>query len=428
MSDLTILAVIVLSVGALVVPRRYLPAIPIIAACFIPVDQRVIVSGLDLTALRILLCVAVLRLVVGGECVRVRWSNFDWLVLAWALCGAAVYSLQWMTTKAVINRCGVFVDIMGMYWLFRQTIRSWADIRQAAVVYAFCAVALVPLVAMEWLTGRNPFSVMGHVVTLVRSNHYRCAAAFPHSIMLGVFWAAIIPLFIAFIRAGRDKGLFWMAMASAVFIVTATASSTPVVTLAIAIGAMAMWKWRRYIPMLAIVCIVVLVGLHLAMRAPVWHLLARINVVPGSTGWYRFYLLDQAISHFQEWAPLGCRNTEAWGMGLGDITNQYVLEGVRGGLITLLLFVAVLLVGASRLLKISLCEVHPQKRMMVCAVLAMLATHCAAFGGVSYFGQMTMEWYMVLAVTGLLIEWQKDARSVLVRDESFRPEGQLAGT
>jgi hypothetical protein len=406
MNELTAFILLVFAAVVVILPRQYIVATIVMAACFVPTDQRFIIADLDLTLLRILLGVAVLRLMAKSELVRVQWTGFDMLVLAWALCGAVVYSLQWLTQKAVLNRCGVLVDVLGMYWLFRQTIRSWADIRLAAVAFAVAAIALVPLVAWEWMTRSDPFNAIGHITPLFRGQDYRCSAAFPHSIMLGVFWAAIVPLFLSFIMIGRDRILFWLAIASAVFIVSATASSTPLVTLFIGVGAMVCYKWRRFAPTLALVAIGLLVALHFAMKAPVWHLLARINVVQGSTGWYRFYLIDRAIAHFGEWASMGCRDTESWGRGLGDLTNQYVLEGVRGGVVTLALFVGMLAAGASRLLKISLHEPHTQKQLVICAVLAMLLTHCAAFGGVSYFGQIAVEWQIVLAMIGLLCEWQ----------------------
>ena len=43
--------------------------------------------------------------------------------------------------------------------------------------------------------------------------------------------------------------------------------------------------------------------LHLAMNNPVWHLLARVNVVGGSTGWHRYHLIDKAIEHLEWWVP-----------------------------------------------------------------------------------------------------------------------------
>jgi hypothetical protein len=428
MTNATAVVLALLLAAMLFVPRRYIAAVLIIAACFVPVDQRVVLFGLNLTVLRILIAAAVGRLMLFGEAVSVQWSSFDIIVAAWALCGAAVYSVQWMTSQAVINRSGVLFDLFGLYWLFRQTMRSWADVRQAAAAYAVCAIALVPLVALEWTTGHDPFSVLGQVTTLVRADRYRCTAAFPHAIMLGVFWATIVPLFIVLAKMGRDVKLFWTGIIAAVFIIISTTSSTPLVTLLWVIAVGMAFRWRRYTTTAICVVAILLVALHFIMQAPVWHLLARINVVGGSTGWYRFYLIDQAIRHFGDWAVLGCRNTQVWGWGLGDITNQYILEGVRGGLLTLVLFAVMLFMGGALVLKNSQREADPRKRVLLWAVFTMLMGHCAAFGGVSYFGQINMQWYMLLALIGLLAEWQMavDKGAALAAKSGL--EGQLATT
>ena len=51
-------------------------------------------------------------------------------------------------------------------------------------------------------------------------------------------------------------------------------------------------------------------------------------------------LIDGAIKHFPEWWLLGTSSTSHWGWHTAfDVTNQYVLEAVRGGLAGLVLFV-----------------------------------------------------------------------------------------
>ena len=78
------------------------------------------------------------------------------------------------------------------------------------------------------------------------------------------------------------------------------------------------------------------------MQAPVWHLISRVSGVGGSSGWFRYKLIDSAIRNFGEWAILGTRSTAHWFWGAQDVCNQYVLEGVRGGFLTLCVFVALI--------------------------------------------------------------------------------------
>lgn len=402
----TVIATIFLGILSLTIPRKYFLLPFILVACFIPADQRIMIFDLDFTPLRMLVLVGFLRTILRGERLMFKWNRFDKLVLAWAICGVVIYLTQWANMRALIYKCGVLFDVIGLYWLFRININSWDDIKLAIEIFAVCSLALAVLVGLEWATGKNPFVVLGRVTTAVREERYRCQASFPHSIMLGLFWATLAPLFIGFAQRDKRKLLLWSAVAASIFIVVATASSTPIVTLFIVLIILCGYKWRQYMRCAGWGMFGTLVALHIVMNAPVWHLIARINVVGGSTGWHRYYLINEAINHFREWMLLGCRSTAHWGWGLDDITNQYILEGVRGGFITLALFLVIVYMALKPLLRLSLqCQEHKQRFWAWCIFVTIIG-HCVAFFGVSYFGQIKMLWYMMLAIVGFLAEYR----------------------
>jgi len=400
----TIFIAIFLVILTFVVPRKYFLVPYVITVCFVPTDQRIIIMGLDFTILRILVVAGVLRIMLYGEQKSVRWNILDMTILLWVFCGAFIYVIQWMSTRAIINRLGVIFDVVGLYWLFRQKIRSWNDVKFVFTLLAISVVILLPLVALEWSTGRNPFVILGRVMTNVRSEQYRCQAAFPHSIMLGLFWATLVPIFVGLGITQRKKILYWAAVAAAVFIVMASASSTPILVLTIVLFGLLWFRWRELTGKTALCLLVSLTALHIVMRAPVWHLLARVNVIGASTGWHRYNLIDKAIEHIDEWVFIGCRSTEHWGFGLGDVTNQYILEGVRGGGITVLIFLVMIYRVLRTLLSLSLQEKDRKERFLIWCLFTAIIGHCVAFLGVSYFGQITMLWYMTLAVAALCLE------------------------
>ncbi len=403
-SQATIIIAVFLGILTFIVPRKYFLLPFILAACFVPADQRVIIFDLDFTPLRILVLVGFLRTIVREERLTFKWNRFDKLVLAWAICGALIYLIRWADMRALIYKCGVLFDVIGLYWLFRVNIRSWGDIKLATKIFAVCSVVLAVFVGLEWVTGTNPFALLGRVGTAVREGRYRCQASFPHSIMLGLFWAALVPLFIGFARQDKSKLLLWSAVGASIFIVAATASSTPVLTLLIVLVLLRGYKWREYTASAGWGILASLVALHIVMKAPVWHLISRIGVVGGSTGWHRFVLIDRAISHFGEWIFLGCRSTAHWGRGLTDITNQYILEGVRGGFVTLALFLVMIYVALRTLLRLALQHQQPKQRFLAWCLFVAILGHCIAFFGVSYFGQITMLWYMTLAAVSFLYD------------------------
>ncbi len=126
------------------------------------------------------------------------------------------------------------------------------------------------------------------------------------------------------------------------------ASSTPISSVVCGVLGACFFAARRHMRAVRWTVFGLLVVLHLVMQAPVWHLVARIDLVGGSTGWHRFNLINQFILRVNEWWLLGVKSVESWGVVLGDITNQYILEGVRGGSLALALFVALIIMAFSR--------------------------------------------------------------------------------
>ncbi len=418
-NQITVLITVLLAIQLFIVPRKYFLLPFILAACFVPADQRVIIFGLDFTPLRMLVLAGFLRTVLRSERLTFKWNRFDKLVLAWAICGAVIYVIQWADTRALIYKCGRLFNVIGLYWLFRININSWDDIKFTIKIFAVCSLVLAVFIGLEWTTGTNPFVILGRVGTAVRQGRYRCQASFPHSIMLGLFWATLAPLFIGFARQDKSKLLLFSAVGASIFIVAATASSTPVLTLLIVLVLLCGYKWRQYTASAGWGLLASLIALHIVMKAPVWHLISRINIIGGSTGWHRYNLINQAINHFGEWLFLGCRSTTHWGRGLTDITNQYILEGVRGGFVTLVLFLVMIYLALRTLLRLSLQHQEHKQQFLIWCLIVIILGHCVAFFGVSYFGQIIMWWYMTLAAVSFLYEDKKRGRRIVIHETTL---------
>jgi hypothetical protein len=397
----TLIITLVLSGSIAIIPRKYLLLPFAVAACWVPADQRIVIQTLDFHVLQILVLVGAARLWIYGEAVRIRWNRFDRLILIWAAVGTLVYVAQWGNLAAVIYKSGRLLEWLGLYWIFRQTVRSWDDLRFTYLVLAVCALAMMPFVALERVMGSNPFAVLGRVITAVREGSYRCQATFPHSIIMGLFWATLVPLFVGFARQrAQYRSLFWAAVGASTFMIMMTASSTPVLTLMAAAGLLLAYPYRRYTGTAAWGVVAMLVALHIVMKAPVWHLLSRISVVSGSTGWHRYFLINQAVEFFGEWALLGTRDTAHWGTGLGDVTNELVLVGVQGGLVTLIVFCIVLFVMGRALARLSIRSTERTASYLAWCTFVTVLAHFISFFGVSYFGQIAMPWYLLLASAG----------------------------
>ena len=376
----------------------------IVMACFVASAQRLVLLDLDFNLLRLMLLFGWARILLRGENRGFVWKPLDLTIVLWLLCGTAIYTILHGTLDAFINRLGWAYDAAGMYFLFRCLIRTWSDVEDIIIGFAWVSIPVAGAFVLEHFTGRNMFSIFGGVpeITAVRQDRLRCQGAFSHPILAGCFWASLIPLFAAlWWRGGHARAWSVIGVTSSLVIVIMCASATPVIAVALGLVAAAFFPLRRWMAFARWGILASLVGLHLLMNAPIWHLISRITLVGGNTGWHRYYLIDQAIKHVGEWGFIGTKSTSHWGWGLADVTNEYVLVGVRGGLLTLILFVAIIALSFRAVGRL-LAQSAPDRfrTVMTWALGASLFVHCMNYIAVSYFGQIIIVWYMLLAIIG----------------------------
>lgn len=415
---------LLMGLALLLAPRRYAVWPMIATACLVASAQRIILLGLDFDLLRIMVLFGTARVFLRNEWRGFSWRPVDAAVLAWAITGTIAYTMLYSSVAAFKFKLGANYDAVGMYFLFRFLIRDWVDVRHAIVGFAFVSIPVAIAFAVEWSTARNMFAIFGGVreITWVREGRMRCQGAFSHPILAGTFWAAVLPLVAAMWWQGsRWRLLVAIQIPATLFIVFASGSATPVMGVAFAVLGGAVFFVRQWMSALRWTLLSLLVLLHLVMIAPVWHLVARVSVVGGSTGWHRFHLMDEAIDRVSEWWLIGTTSTGHWGYGLEDVTNQFVLEGVRGGLLTLLLFVAIIALSFRHVgMLVKSAEGDRPRQVLAWALGVSLFVHVASFIGVSYFGQIHMLWYLSLAmITGVTpqVSRQLVRRSVV----SIRP-------
>lgn len=137
---------------------------------------------------------------------------------------------------------------------------------------------------------------------------------------------------------------------SATIITITSASSGPVMAYIFGVLGLLMWRFRMYMQAVRWGVLFTLISIHLIMKAPVWFLIARMANILGGSGWHRAYLIDQAIVNFDQWWLLGMRETGDWlpyastiNPTATDVTNQYIAEGLAGGLLTMLLFIIIII-------------------------------------------------------------------------------------
>jgi len=333
---------VVLIIITLKVPRHYL-AIPFLFLMVsIPSAQRVVVATLDFDFIKILVLVCLARIYSNKKAYNFHVEKPDTILNYWMFWSIFSYGILLGGFSGIVSRTGFMITAVGSYYIGRACIRTAEDIKRVTVFIGLLAIPMVFFFLIERGTGKNIFSIFGGVpdITLIRNGRLRCQGPFSHPIMAGVFWASFLPwlgaLWFSKTVARYRVAIFIGCVA---IIIANTASSTPVMSVLFTLLGFYMFTIRDKLPLIRKSIVLILISLHLLMESPVWHLISRIDISGGSTGWHRYQLIQQGINHIGEWWFVGTLSTAHWGHGMIDITNQYLLEGVRGGLAAMVLFI-----------------------------------------------------------------------------------------
>lgn len=362
--------------------------------CFVSPAQRIVLAGADFNFFRIAILVLFARIFLKKEMNAFHLKRFDVIFFLYT----GVYSLVYAYSSGSLgDPLARGVEISLLYIVFRSVIVTTNDIKN---LFKFIAVLSIPVCCffiVESQTGRNFFSILGGVpeYTRIREGRLRCQGPFPHPIIAGVFWAILFPMFISMYLQYREK-IYVLACISSIVIVLTTASSTTLLALLTAPVFMALFYMRRHLKMLFYLGVALVICLHLFMNAPIWHLLSRVGAVGGSTSHFRYMLIDKFFEHSNEWFLLGTNSTAHWFFGAQDLTNQFVLVGVRSGILGLALFIALLW---GFYLKINKVVMIAQQKMLAWGIFSSVSVACVSFLGVSYFGQAVYIFNMFFPIT-----------------------------
>lgn len=435
LSPLAAVAVFLLLLYVLFAPRHKAIAPLVIAACTIPMAQRVVVFGADFTMVRILIVGYVARVMIRREFRSIPWNRLDTTMLLWSASRTAMLALTYGSLDILVYAVGWSFDRLGIYFAVRFLIRSWSDLKYAASALAVLSLPVAILFAAEWTTGYNIFSVFGDVParTTLRAGRLRCQGAFAHPILAGTFFAAAMPLI--WTLRGNKNSLMRLATFSCLFIVAACSSSTPILSVLAAFTGAVLFPWRRYRTQMWVGLFALLTALHVVMKAPVWHLMSRLDFTGGSTGYHRYEVLDTFIRNFSEWYLVGELDPMSWGWVMRDITNMYVAQGLRGGLLTLVLFLLVLIFAfgnVGRALNVRSIARSPQRQWICWCIGVAIFVHAVTFFGVSYFGgQMMVVLFLELSLATCVYDFaRRDFRKQRAKTrvlEAQKPRRELVG-
>jgi hypothetical protein len=380
-------AVVVLVIAQLALPKRFAFLPLVVAAC--QIGNVEILP--ELTTTRLLILLGLVRAYIGGYFAWSAKSKLDLLFLCFpllAVLSSFGHQADEYTPSPLHARVGLGFNVFGTYLYARAFLPDMDAFRRYACALPFILLPLAIGMTFEHTTQRNAYFLLGSAseTAIVREGKIRAQGPFRHPILAGTAGATALPL--------------------------ACASSGPLAAVAVTAAGIFMWP-RRHLLKNLLWCIVFLGLLYSVVkgRGP-WYIMGSLDLVGGSTGWHRAYLIDQGLHYLDEWWLYGADYTRhwmptgvSWNPNMVDFTNYYLHLGVIGGLpLTLSLFGFLGL--AFHRLGLRMRELRaqndPTELVLWCAGMS-LATHAISFVSISYFDQMYVVFYMLLgAVNGLV--------------------------
>jgi hypothetical protein len=382
-------------------PRKYV-IVPLLVSTFlIPLGQQVVIGGLHFFVFRIIILAAALRILLSAlsspeGAFGSGLELFDKIFLLWALCRAFAVILLFMQFGAVVNQVGFLLDALGGYFALRYSIRDEQEIYRAIRVFAALVIVIGGFMVFEKLRLVNAFGLLGGVTSVpeIREGSVRAQGPFQHEILAGTFAATLLPLFYILWKNGKLRIFACLGIVGATMMAVSSASSTPIVAFGAAIVGICLWPLRNYMQVVRWSVVCVLVTLHLVMKAPVWFLIQRVDVVGGSSGYHRAMLVDNFIRHFSDWWLIGTKDNPTWGLSMWDLLNQFVAEGQTGGLVTLALFIAMIYICFSRIgTARKTVEGNTEREWYFWLFGVALFSHIVAFFGATYFDHIRISWF-----------------------------------
>lgn len=401
--------VLLIAVGCIFfLPRKYVVVAVLLSVLLIPTGQVVVIGGVHVDPAKVIVIPGLIR---AGFDIG-KWNPLDSAFLAWAICRALAFILLWMQPAALANKAGFLWEALGMYLLLRALIQNDEDvIRVIRVLSVIAAINAIEMIH-EQTSNQNLFGMFGgiHSIPEFRAGKIRSSGAFQISILAGTFGVTCTPLFIAAWKYGKARSATIMGIASAAVMALTCASSTPLSGFAAVILGFSLWPVRKHIPNILRGFALLLVVLHLIMKAPVWFLIAHIDLTGASSGYHRAMIVDQCIAHFTDWCLFGTKDTSQWGVDMWDKCDQYVLEAEEGGLFTLCCFIALLVVSFKRLKKArnSIKNNRP-RQIFLWGISVAIFTHIVCFLGADYFDQSEAAWFTLLAIVSAVTATDKKA-------------------
>jgi hypothetical protein len=403
--------------------------VPFLLAFFtIPIGQVLVLGGFHFTALRVLILAGLARRIFFGKSSGGKYPGgfnaLDWAVVLWSVSAVIAFWLEFMEKQAFVNGLGTLLDTLGGYLVVRSLIPDGEAMgRMIKTLATICAILGLCMIN-EQVSHINVFGLLGGVSSQVvmRDGHLRAGATLG-CLHAGAFAGVLIPLFLWLWKEEKSRVAALAGLTGATAMVFTSYSSTSWLALMGSLVGLAFWPLRQQMRVIRWGIVLGLVSLHMVMKAPVWALIARIDLTGSSSADQRYMLVDMTIRNFSKWWLFGTKDYVNWGWDSWDLCNQFVAVALTGGLLALICYVAIFARGFSALgtTRKLVNGDRGQEWLLWCLGSTLFANVVAHFG-INYMAQLIMGFFPLVACISVATF---EARPVTVQAAADPPRGQL---
>ncbi|OUU96357.1 MAG: hypothetical protein CBC35_01430 [Planctomycetes bacterium TMED75] len=405
MSPIFLTVSIGLVIAQLAIPKKY-AFLPILIAAY---NLGNVEFFGQFTTIRLIILVGILRALFSGQSI-ISWKNpIDRLII---LFGFFVMLAAPFHKEATYNpytyNLGLFYNIAGSYFYGKSFLKGPNLIRRFAFAFLISLLPLAIFSILEASSGKNfYYSHFGaRSASAIIREGFRARGPFGHPILLGTAGAAAICLFVPFFKTSRKFA--YIGILGSVLITVASNSSGPIAAALFASGVVYFWRWRNMLVHTKWVAPAIIIFLSIYMERPIYYIIDSIDFTGGSTGWFRARLIESSLQNFSDWWLFGTDYTRHW-MATGvswnpnhtDMVNYYLHLGVTGGVVLPVILIAIIWISVKKLLRAVKYfdnKSEPHKAFTVWCLIAVLTTHASSFVSVSYFDQMYVLFYLLIAL------------------------------
>jgi hypothetical protein len=392
----------------MVLPRRKVIMPFLIVFFTIPIGEVLVVGGVHFTALRILILTVLARRLTFSRSEKYPGgiNGIDWCVILWAIVSNTAFVLEFPGTPALVQGTGGLLDTLGGYLAIRSLVPDGEGVRFALKTLAVVCTILGLGMIYEQIGHVNVFGYLGGMLTgtdvTIRTGRVRSGATMG-CLYAGAFSGVLLPPFIWLWKEPKCRTIAAIGLFGATSMVITSSSSTSELALMGSLVGLGLWPLRKQMRAIRWGIVASLVGLDMVMKAPVWALIARVDLTGSSASYQRYQLVDMTIRHFSDWWFIGTPDYVNWGYDSWDLCNQFAAVALTGGLLSLILYIGIFVrsfgaIGNGRK------RVEGDKRqewLLWCFGATLFATVVAHFG-INYMAQLIMGFFPLVVCISVL--------------------------